>query len=287
MSCLSSWDVHSIPKTVRINREKYNELVKKFGGKTQRVPGDRSTSKDNSTMVRGDPNDTIALNGAYIEPVTANFTWTNRVKAAPTAFSFAPPDPKLPLYEYPENSNMWRSDRLLGLANVIDTYKFDQMMAQLGPFKKVNVIIIGFGDLDASIAQSQRAKWIGGRKNDVVICYGGHNNDTTWAEVFGWTQSELCKQNLKTIFLENKINNDILPLIRNEIVKNYEIKDWSEFDYITVEPPVWSYWAFIAALIVTQGIAYIYCYSNEFEEYEPSTWGFQNRMLARFRNKRK
>jgi hypothetical protein len=135
------------------------------------------------------------------------------------------------------------------------------MNSDLGPFKKVNVILVGFGNKDSSYGQYQQAKWVGGKKNDLVITFGGGSkkNPASWAFVFGWTEKELVKRRLESLLMNTPINDDIIPLIQKEIIQNYEIKDWSKFDYITVEPPTWSYWVFMFVLIGSQiGVWYMF-----------------------------
>ena len=148
----------------------------------------------------------------------------------------------------------------------VDILEFDRMNSRLGPHKQVNVILIGFGSRDSSFAEWQRAKWIGGKKNDLVLCYGGSKDGhPAWAKVFGWSDSEICKRNLETILLQNKIDTKVLPLLEKEITSGYQIKDWSSFDYLSVEPPTWSYWVFAIVLIVFQLGFYLWAYCNEYE----------------------
>ena len=212
----------------------------------------------------GDPNIYTTFNQAgYIYPITSTRNWSNRIKAAPSAFSFAKVPDTIKIFEYPKNDDAWHSDRLLGSAVIIDLLKFDRMNARLGPHKKVNIIMIGFGDKDQSIADWQQAKWIGGKKNDIVICWGGLNTKPIWVKVFGWSDSEICKRNLETIVLDNGATNDTLSLIESEITTGYKLKDWSKFDYITIEAPSWSIWTYIFFMIISQiGLWYWYSYNE-------------------------
>jgi hypothetical protein len=262
-----TWTVEvTVGSSMTISEAKYQDLVQKFGP-ADRVEGVRRTSRTNSHMTAGDPLDDVSSPRGYIEPVTTQHHWTNRVKACPSVWSFPQPPEKAPVYDYPTNADCWASERLLGTANALPLYEWDQMNARIGEAKQVNVIACGFGPSDASVAQLQRAKWIGGKKNDVVICWGGASGDKAeWVEVFGWTESELCKANLRTIVLEHPINKALIPLIEAEIRANYQIKDWTKFDYLSIEPPPSAYWIFFIVLLVVQGGLYIYFYCNEHEE---------------------
>lgn len=214
----------------------------------------------------GDPNIYVAYNKTgYVYPVTGIRSWKNKIKASPSVFSFVKVPKNIPVYEYPPNEDWLKSDRLFMVP--IDLIEFDRMNARLGPHKKVNVIIINFGRKDPSIAKWQQSKWFNGKKNDLVICYGSITQlKADWAFCFGWTEQENVKRNLETIFLDNKINNDIIPIMEKEIRDNYIIKDWTKFDYITIYPPNWSYWVLIVLMIITQGAFWYWATWNEFEK---------------------
>lgn len=238
-----------------IDRSEYLALIQLFG-KEQPTKGDRSTWKHASRLLSGDPNDYVGVNvKGWVQPVTVWKSWENRVKAAPSVFSFPPVPPEIKVFDYPGNSDPFTSERLLGTAqSTITTLSWDQMNARLGPTKKVNVIAVGFGPSDSSIAEHQRAKWIGGRKNDLVLCYGGPDAQRpTWVKVFGWSDSDVCKHQLQTLLLDHPVNNQIIPLIEQQVREGYTIKDWHDFDYLRVEPPTSAFVWFFSILAVVQG----------------------------------
>lgn len=250
-----------------IDESIFNVISKKFGGKLfedgkqsyNHIGGNRHSGDRNIYSVNNDK--------GYISPVTTTKRFENRIKASPTIFSFTTVPTNINVHPWPSNDDWMKSDRLIGTASVlIDTYKFDCMNSLLGPRKKVNVIMVGFAKEGPEYGQWQQAKWIGGKKNDLVLCFGGATTkkNADWSYVFGWTENELVKKNLQSILMNNPINNDILPLITEEITKNYTIKDWSKFDYITIQPPTWSYWTFVILLVITQTGLYIWFHSNEF-----------------------
>lgn len=235
------------------------------------VPGDRTTLEHNSRMLEGDPNDYELVNElAWIEPVTKLSTFKNKIKATPNLFQFAQLSTNINVYSWPENPNWNSSDRLIGTSVLlIDRLKFDQLNAELGPRKKVNVIMVGFDESQgAEYGEYQKSAYIGGKKNDLIITFGGgsKHKPANWCVVFGWTESELVKKNIETILLTNPINDDILSLLGTEVIKNYEIKDWSKFDYIKISPPSSVYFIFIIIMIISQIIGYIICHKNEIEK---------------------
>lgn len=236
----------------RISQPHYQQIVRAFGGKIVSKKGRKPG------FHRGDRNIYVTTNETnVIIPSCKTVPFENRVGAAPSLFSFAKVPESIPVHPYPENNNWDRSDRLIG-ATGISPKAWDQMNARLGPRKKVNVILIYFGDKDSQYGHYQEAAWVGGKKNDLVLCKG--NN---WSYVFGWTEKEIVKRNLETILLENELTPEIIPKIEQEIVANYQIKDWDKFDYITVEPPRWTYLIFIVVLAGAQTGFWIWAHKNE------------------------
>jgi len=250
-----------------IRREFYEEAKRNFNDYTVERPY-------KSGFYSGDHNIYVAYNKTgYIYPVTATRGWTNRVKAAPSVFSF----PKVPkeldkyIFDYQCNADWRRSNRLVGSAGVIDLLEFDRMNARLGPTKLVNVIMVGFLSSDASYGKWLEAKWIGGKKNDLVICFGGDHKNPSWVYVFGWTEKQLVKRELESTLLLTGISTEALPTIENIIRMRYVIKDWTKFDYISVEPPFWSYVVFFIAIVISQVAYWIWVKLNDFVE-EDYSW---------------
>jgi hypothetical protein len=244
----------------------FNDIKKNFGNVVE--DGGTQSFHHGGKFDGGDRKIYRASNKTgYIYPVTTTRHFENRVKAAPSKFSFVSVPSNAPVYNWPVNSNYMVSDRLINEPR-ISILEFDRMNSRLGPKKFVNVIMINFGDNKRSIAELQRSKFIGGKKNDLVLCYGqvNSNNVPAWAMVFGWSESDQCKRNLEIILLEHSISDAILPLIEQEILVGYVIKEWSKFDYLSVEPPKWAYWVLAIVMIITQTIFWIWSSCNEFDK---------------------
>jgi hypothetical protein len=236
----------------------FNTLKTNFGGEVVRNKPHRPN------LDGGSPYTFTTSNGTnYVEPVNITKSFENRIKAAPSLHAFSKvPEGTLGLYEYPVSPGWNQSDRLLGASSSVGIRAWDQMNSRLGPSKKVNVIMIGFGDMDSSTAHMQQAKWVGGKKNDLVLCYGGDIN-ATWAFVFGWTEQEIVKRNLESILLEHPVDTNIIPMLEEEISANYEIKDWSKFDYIAIEPPTWCYFLLMFVMAATQTGFWFWAHRND------------------------
>lgn len=278
----ASRDFGSYSDEAEISNTLFGEMVRHLGGPMVR-DGTQSTSHIGGSRSSGDDNIYSSYNKTgYVYPVTTTKSFENRIKAAPTVFSFSKVPTNIAVYPWPENPDWLNSDRLVGTASVlVNHYKWDCMNTSLGPRKRVNVILVGFGDVSSDFGHYQQAKWIGGKKNDLVLCYGGATRTEApkWTYVFGWTESELVKKNLQTILMEHPINDAIIPLIAEEVSKNYVIKDWHKFDYITIDPPAWSYWIYFIFMILTQVGLYIFFHKNQFSKsggYGRRSWSYGN-----------
>jgi hypothetical protein len=250
------WDCDdTLGENHRIERPLFHEMSANFGGH-------KAVDGGKSGFYSGDPNIYVAhKNTPFVYPTTAWRMFENRVKAAPSLFSFAKVPDGASVFPYPGNDNWMSSNRLMG-AGAISTLEWDRMNSRLGPSSKVNVIAVGFGDAGGDAGRWQQAAWVGGRKNDLVLCYGGSPDKPTWAFVFGWSESEVAKRNLESILLRGPVDDSIIPLVEAEIRANYVIKDWSKFDYISIEPPTWAYVVLLLVMAATQGGFWYWAMAN-------------------------
>lgn len=252
-----------------IDKPRYDDIVRCLG-QIKAHPGIRRTGSHNSRFQSGDPMDYSTVNiNAFVYPVNCTKTWKNKVKAAPSVFSYAKVPETAKVFEYPKNPDKFTSGRVVGTTG-ITTFNWDQMNSRLGPSKKVNIIVVGFKDEPEDISQLQEAKWFGGKKNDVVICFGGSDVlKPSWVYVFGWSESDLCKKNLESIILKNGMNNDTIILLEKEIDKNYVIKEWKKFDYLTVEVPFKYYIWLIIFLVVFGGGWILFSFFDDVGKDDP------------------
>jgi len=261
-------DFGKFDESFEITKNIYNQLSILLGNQEVKKKGYRPHYDS------GDIYDYYVMNKTgYIQPVTTIKKFENRLKNNKTLFNYIEVPPSIKVFSYPKNNNFMISSRLIGDAKKkIDILEFDRMNTRLGPKKKVNVILVGFPkNSDSMMGKYQQAKWLCGKKNDLVICYGLDDEDkVAWSFSFGWTEKEIVKRNLETIFMENKIDNSILPLIEREINKNYIIKDWSKFSYVTINPPTWCIICMLITIIIVMVIFWYWAFTNDWDG-----WGIE------------
>lgn len=146
---------------------------------------------------------------------------------------------------------MPRAERLLQIAN-----------AKLGAPKKVRIFILIFKNQPLDASHKQEAYWRGGNKNEFVFTIGINDaNKVTWARAFSWTEVERLKIDARDYMVQNFIDPgrelDLVPVV-NWTAKNINTywvkKDFRDFDYITIAPPLWAQiLTFVVTLIVNIG----------------------------------
>lgn len=271
------WKAYSdIDYDLSIDLSKYAYLTNKYGLQ-DRVKGDRTTWEHNSRMIEGDPYDytTHWRKSRWVEPISITKRWENKVKACPSVFSFINVDTNIPVFNWPKSSFPFVSSRVMGSAQkYMPTLLWDQLNADLGPIRKINLILVGFNSNESMLGQYQQAKWVGGKKNDLVICAGGNNlRKPSWCFVFGWSDSNIVKQNISSYVMANGVSTNMIDFLREEITRNYKKKNWSDFDYLRVKPAPRYYYSFFIVLFIVQVGFYIFNFKNEVgKETSRSSW---------------
>jgi len=235
---------------VEIKPNDYVDLYNKFGRKRHAVLGSRPS------FDHGDRFDYIVNNETnYIQPVVVPKKYINRLKHSTSLFTYKEEKQTIP---YPNVTNYFISNRLLGSAkSQFNQLDFDRMNARLGPMKKVNIIFVGFASSDNTLGHQIETQWQGGKKNDLVICYGKN-----WAYCFGWTEHDIVKRNLESLFLVPTINNTMLSRIESEVRTNYILKDWNKFNYVDINFPLWTYIVCIIIMVLIQVVYFIFALNN-------------------------
>lgn len=208
----------------------------------------------------------IPTNSYYpLYPVSITKTWTNKYKNTDSIVVGEPIEEEeakqLGLPNYPSN-NFLKSNRIIGSCN-ISTKQWDQLNAVVGQRDHVNLILVNMSGNSQQHAIDLKRYWMNGKKNDLVICYSNDVGAGKWSYVFGWSKSELIKQNLQTIFLDNKVDDTIIPLIDDEMAANFQPYNWEEVEVVTKGTPIWAIiTAFILMLLAQIGL-YYYFHHNE------------------------
>lgn len=157
---------------------------------------------------------------------------------------------KLGLYEYPNiiNEKSLNKQRcILGIDKLpIPIGKKDSLnilyehLNANGNSYKCKVFILLFADSDLSKAIKQRDYWVGGKRNEVVVCIG-YNSKTMeldWVNSFGLCDNNSVFVDIREDIMDNYTHLDLnafYPTIVKNIKTSYVPKDVSVFDFITLD----------------------------------------------------
>lgn len=221
-----------------------------------------------------------------ISPTVIPHSYENRVQAAQDSIlSYADlSEEEIATYGvYADYPTLWvgyRGHSALGMGDAADD-RLSFWNAKLGTKKKVRMWLLGFDSTkyqrESGIMQ-ERA-WKGGNKNEVVLCVGvDDTGKPAWSHVFGWTDSEECKIEIRNAAME--LGADPIKLVDRmaQIVdEKYELVDWSKFDYLDIKMPVWAIVVtYLLVALSSAGLSW-WAYHNEHHEGDPLPWNRNQR----------
>jgi len=211
------------------------------------------------------------------DPTSTTHGYTNYIKAAPgTLFKresefekFAATLPAYPLDTY----DYYHLNRVIPVGvNLPDLNHWNGhlmvMNSNLGPAKKVNVVVVVVVNQPPEWFHALEAKWVGGKKNDVIPVIGV-NPDLTirWVDVMAWVKSAMVKVTIRDDLLAlGKLDRlPVMDIIGRNIVQHYVRQPMSEFEYlkasITPSPTAWII-SLLVGMLVAVGLG-IFFYLHE------------------------
>jgi hypothetical protein len=210
-------------------------------------------------------------------PVTTQHRYVNKIQAADQSiFHFQPLDKddkaEYGLFDTPDIHDYVTLQYLQG-----DTSpeagkaasKLEIWNAKLGREKQVSMHILVFHNQPLDAALKQEAYWMGGNKNEFIVCVGlDDKNKVQWSHIISWTDQERLKIDVRD-FARNmgqwsplKLIDFMVPAVRKDFVR----KPFAEFDYLKVETPTWGkVLALVLSILAIGRIDYM-AVRNQFDE---------------------
>lgn len=225
------------------------------------------------------------------DPVARQHSFTNYVKAAPDSLfhhfdaksnKFKDLVPEYPLNVY----NFYNVDRVLAAGVAVPDLKawnweLAMLLRKLGPQKQANVVVVFVNTADQSYLHALEGKWIGGKKNDIIVIVGTTAYPKIdWVAVSSWTDSQLFKVKLRDeIMALGQVDRaKMLEAIDRNTMELYKRKSMKDFEYLKhkAEPPVW-----VLTLAVILGMLISIGCSFYFHRHDP--FGSSSGRFPRFR----
>lgn len=214
------------------------------------------------------------------DPVAVAEPYQNYIKAAPDSLFNAAQNasllaefgPRLP--EYPSRVYDYHYvDRVLtdGVA-LPQQSQWSRQLAErlrsLGPQMQVNLVVVMTSSEDPRYADALNAKWLGGKKNDVVVVLGTPNYPAIgWVRVLSWTEREVFKVQLRDALLDLKEVElePVLDTIAEQVQQGFKRRPMADFEYLKdeVEPPLWLTGLLLLLSAIASVGAAIYFANNE------------------------
>lgn len=190
------------------------------------------------------------------DPVAKTNGHTNYIKGAPDSlFSAAAEQSALSRYgasvpAYPSNiHDVHYLNRVIAVGvSVPALAQWNQELAErlraLGPRKQVNWVVVLTNEGSPSFADAVRVKWLGGKKNDVIVVLGvPQYPKLSWVRVLSWTDKELFKVQLRDdlLALGDVDQAAVFDLMERHTAGGYLRKDMADFEYLAneIQPPTW------------------------------------------------
>jgi hypothetical protein len=201
------------------------------------------------------------------EPASIEHTFINYIKGVPQSlFSFSGELASTwVLPTYPRIFDFYRIRRVLNTdakisSDVIDRINNELNIAlkHLGQEKQVNVVVILTESDDPSYRYAVEQKWLGGKKNDVVIFVGLDDTNIRWVDVMTWALNkgnELFHVKLRDAVRDLKTldSQTFVPTVASEIKAHYDRPEMKQFEYLSAEVMPQSWVIVLAVAIATFG----------------------------------
>lgn len=197
------------------------------------------------------------------EPASIEHTFQNLVKAVPESlFNKSMNQEEFAIPSYPRVYNFYKINRVINVGSKIPKKELDDLnkglneaLIHLGKTKQVNVIVIVTENDDPMYRHAVENKWLGGKKNDVVIFLGTDDKEYTWVDVmtFGMNiGNETFVVQLRDAILSQKTFNatEIVVDVTKNVLQYFKRPEMKRFDYLrdAIELPSW---VIITSVIIT------------------------------------
>lgn len=172
------------------------------------------------------------------------------------------------LFDYPIVMKTYQPT-VLGIERK-DAKYIDYMNALLGKDYEFRLFMCFFEDKDIHAYEYQKAYWENGNKNELVLCLGYSGNKVTWCEGFTWCDTPVLEAKCKQYWLTHPeidlkaFAEWLIPVVKSD----WERKNFSEFDYITIDITGWQYFWILIITIIANILCCIVFIKNEYDAPE-------------------
>ena len=115
-------------------------------------------------------------------------------------------------------------------------YEYSKFLGEVGKKKQLNSVLV-ITDKTQKLSKVLEAKWVGGKKNDVIIVIGTNvEGKINWVHSFGWSKKNRVFIELRENLIKHgKVNLEVIEIIRIATNQYFERKEMKEFEYLKSE----------------------------------------------------
>lgn len=199
-------------------------------------------------------------------PVTYEHSYKNKVQRSRSVFNFTEISDKeadtLGLYQYPK-IEMYDQNPILSKRNIVPIEQeraIRYLNGMFGAKYQFRIYVLLFENADVEISELQRSYWIGGNKNELVVCLGlKDSTHVNWCNAFCWSDYPKLELQTEQYFAKN----DTLDLVKygrfvedRLVAGDWQRKEFEDFEYIRAELTQTQYiWILIITLLYNIGIS--------------------------------
>jgi hypothetical protein len=265
------WEAVTTLGDYGISESRYEQLVKQFGTGKHFVDMNRDFHSIDGDQYRCD----WGGQDGTLEPVAKPHTYENRPMVSNSIYKYDEVDTfdikEYKPFEYPEITNLWRQDVLLGINNPKLEQRLQVLNSRLGKSKQIRIFLLVFRNQTREAGFVQERYWQGGNKNELIVCVNLYQaNKVTWGHVISWTDETAVKVKIKHKIEDNKdvTLDQIVDTVEESINTDWVRKPFHDFDYLNIEPTTTQVvWTLLLTLFVDVGIA-VWIIMNEHEVNE-------------------
>lgn len=252
--------------THRVNQKAYHHLVNLFEMQPQFVDMKRPYHTNDGDMYQI----LWPHTDKTVEPINVAHSYENRVQASRSVFNYQQINDneasQLGLFSYPKVS-LFNYPSILGNCGP-NTQKANERLrfhnSMLGKAHQLRMWLLCTDSSDPVFGQLQESYWVGGNKNEVVVILG-----QGWTHVFSWTDNKTPLIEIRDFAVQNRDPLRVVDFMAEELQSGFVRKQFAEFSYLTVEPPLWAIiLTYLITLAVNIGLSW-FIIVNGFHDDDP------------------
>ena len=270
-------------KEQEISKDEYYKLLKSWNARKIFVDMNRDFYNNDGNMYNIKWDNNIYSS----KTITTEHSYTNKINSSYSIFGFSKISKKVAkedgLYDYPNlysnndgsngmfSSGSGTNDQspFLGYKPTLKELKSWQYInGYYGQKNQIRVFLMFYYNKSRSIVKEQQSYWLGGNKNELVLCFGldSISKNIQWVDAFSWSDKPTFEVNFRSYYNgKTKLNlEELANWTESNIPKYWQRKQFKDFEYIDVDlSSAQQIWLFIIILIVSLGLS-VYLILNNY-----------------------